>query len=528
APKRPNVVLIFADDLGFGDPSFAGHPTNLSPNLDQLRARGKRVTAWYSGCPVCTGSRASLMTGRVYARVGVPGVFGAASQTGLPLREKTIADQLRSVGYATAMLGKWHLGQREVYLPARRGFDSYLGVPFSDDMGQARMTARTGTTTSPRADADADRGGNFLPLVSQTRLANGTVQTVIVEQPLDLTHLGEKYATFASETIRALAAGTRPWFLYAALSHVHTTADNIPEKQFSGCAFRGKSPRGAFGDALAEADSVVGAIVSAVDGAGAARETLYIFSSDNGPWMVQGTSAGSVGHLYAAAAGYWNVGKGSTWEGGIREPALIVWEGVVEAGSSTNAAVSSTDVFVTLSKLVGAKIPDFLEYNGNRTPAIYDGVDQSESLFGSAQQSKRDGAGECLFFFGGPKTNLTPSAARCGPYKLHYATGPGLGGCAGCEVKHFDPPLVFHVEADPSEQFAVSADLQVVEAVLKIAAASLAAYMAHFEPGVLDASNGGLAPDAPYEVVDGTALYGVCCNRHQANTCQCSGAPYPP
>ena len=137
---KPNVVLIYADDLGFGDPGFNGHPTNDSPHLDALRARGKRITTWYSGCPVCTGSRASLMTGRVYSRVGVPGVFGGTSQTGLPLSEVTLADQFKTAGYATAAVGKWHLGQRAMYLPASRGFDEYLGIPFSDDMGAGRYS----------------------------------------------------------------------------------------------------------------------------------------------------------------------------------------------------------------------------------------------------------------------------------------------------------------------------------------------------------------------------------------------------
>ena len=147
---KPNVVLIYADDLGFGDPGFNGHPTNDSPHIDGLRARGKRITTWYSGCPVCTGSRASLMTGRVFSRVGVPGVFGGTSQTGLPLSEVTLADQFKKAGYATGAVGKWHLGQREMYLPAARGFDEYLGIPFSDDMGAGRYSPCGIVRTLPR------------------------------------------------------------------------------------------------------------------------------------------------------------------------------------------------------------------------------------------------------------------------------------------------------------------------------------------------------------------------------------------
>ena len=250
---KPNVVLIYADDLGFGDPGFNGHPTNDSPHIDGLRARGKRITTWYSGCPVCTGSRASLMTGRVFSRVGVPGVFGGTSQTGLPLSEVTLADQFKKAGYATGAVGKWHLGQREMYLPAARGFDEYLGIPFSDDMGAGRYSpcgkggergergaaaaavdaasasARVfaaaaapwqrhaapweayvahGYTQDAAREADADgddQAGNFLPLVAQQRGASraeaddgASVATSVVEQPLDFTTLAAKYASFAT------------------------------------------------------------------------------------------------------------------------------------------------------------------------------------------------------------------------------------------------------------------------------------------------------------------------------------------
>ncbi|KAH8066892.1 sulfuric ester hydrolase [Aureococcus anophagefferens] len=288
---------------------------------------------------ICAQQRSGALHDAAAARRGaaarslLSSVFGPTPQSGLPLREVTLADQFRTAGYATGMLGKWHLGQREAYLPASRGFDSYLGIPFSDDMGAARLSDCGNGTTIP-------------------------------------------------------ATG------------------NLPDKQYAGCAFRGTSIRGPFGDALAEADDLVGSIVGAVDGAGLRADRRLLAGR---AWMVQAESAGSVGHLYARSAGYWN--------------------------------------------LIGAPLPTTLTYNGSSEPAIYDGVDQSSVWFRRRGRSS-DEAGDCLFFFGGPGADA-PSAARCGPYKLHYATGPGLAGCDGCEKQYYDPPMVFQVEVDPSEQYCV-------------------------------------------------------------------------
>ena len=405
------------------------------------------------------------------------------------------------------------------------GNGTAIPATVTGDWSRAAYAAHGYTQALRFEDEASDRGGRFLPLVSQSKGA-----TTVVEQPVDLTHLQEKYAAFATDFI---GSAKKKFFFYAALSHVHTTQGNLPDKQYAGCAFRGTSIRGPFGDALAEADDLVGSIVGAVDGAGLRERTLFVFSSDNGPWMVQAESAGSVGHLYARSAGYWNVGKGSTWEGGIREPAFVSWKGVVEENSQSAAAVSSTDVFPTLSELIGVSLPTTLTYNGSSEPAIYDGVDQSSVWFDGAGTSARDEAHDCLFFFGGPYGADAPSAARCGPYKLHYATGPGLAGCDGCEKKYYDPPMVFQVEVDPSEQFPLTknntrhyADAAIND-VLAMAAKSLKAYSATYAAGVLTPENGGVAPDADAEVVNGTALYGVCCDRQAADTCDCDGKPYP-
>ena len=205
---KPNVVLFFVDDLGYGDTGFTGHPTTKTPQIDKLAFSGKVLTTWYSACPVCSCSRASLMTGRQWSRMGIPGVFGQTTDSGLPLNETTLASQLKTAGYATGACGKWHLGQREAYLPAARGFDAYLGIPFSDDMGKARaspcdkpgggtsgFSQRPGASASESAikpyveaglapplsagEAD-DPGGDFLPLVEQRKNADGTVNTTVL------------------------------------------------------------------------------------------------------------------------------------------------------------------------------------------------------------------------------------------------------------------------------------------------------------------------------------------------------------
>jgi len=217
ALDRPNVVMLFVDDLGYGDVGFNGHPTTNTPNIDKLAWNGKVLTTWYSGCPVCSCSRASLMTGRQWSRMGIPGVFGPTVDSGLPLNETTVADQLSAAGYATGAAGKWHLGQREAYLPAARGFDEYLGIPYSDDMGEARATpcdssgmrkppgggggAQTtpteevlapyvaaGLAPSPGAAEKSDPAGNFLPLVSHAA-PRSSIPRLGQTRPLDAGYI---------------------------------------------------------------------------------------------------------------------------------------------------------------------------------------------------------------------------------------------------------------------------------------------------------------------------------------------------
>jgi len=517
ARDRPNLIMLFVDDLGYGDTGFTGHPTAASPNIDALAFGGKVLTTWYSGCAVCSGSRASLMTGRQFARLGVPGVYGPTVSAGLPLNETTIAEQLKKANYSTAIMGKWHLGQRARYLPGSRGFDYYLGIPYSDDMGQAVASTCKGAAEDAErpqsneqswmqelyedagyVDASiedtADPAGKHLPLVYQE-----FNKTKVVEQPLDFTSLADKYNDFVTSYVEKHKE--EPFFLYVPFSHVHATSGNMPEEQYAGCAFQNTSRRGKFGDALSEVDWIVGNLVQKVREAGIEENTLFLFTGDNGPWMQKGLSGGSTGLLTGRHSGYWNTGKGSTWEGGIREAAFAYWKGQVQPFSRSAEVVSSMDVFPTISKLAGVPLPEGV---------VFDGRDMSEVLL-EGGKSKHD----FLFHYdGGGHCKNRPSTVRHGKWKAHWCTRPGLGGCEGCTVKVYEDhsPLLFNVEKDPSESTPVDPSMSTeAAAALKEIVDALAMEKATF----VHQENTPL-PDGPGE---GPGQYGVCCDR--SKNCNC-------
>lgn len=556
--RHPNFVLLFMDDLGYGDLGFTGHPTAQTPNLDKLAWNGKILTTWYSGCHICTGSRAALMTGRQFPRTGLPGVLGPTVRGGLPLNETTLATQLKGAGYATAAVGKWHLGQRQLYLPGNRGFDYYLGIPYSDDMGsgiasscpadndeqpsneeelrngqehlppesstptesldgrdgeswptrdwydklgflQASSSAAASSPTTEEetsgSSKDPDPAAKYLPLVYQE-----FNHTQILEQPLDFTTLAQKYNDFATNFIESHQ--NEPFFLYVPFSHVHTTNANQPEMQYAGCDFRKSTKRGAFGDALEEADWIVGNIMGKLKELELEEDTLVLFTSDNGPWMMRNLSGGSEGLFTGRYAGYWNTGKGSTWEGGIRMPAFAYWKGTIPPFSRSAEIISSLDVFPTLSALVGLDLP------ANRA---YDGRDMSDILLNEHGKSKHD----FLFFYGvcSGDPYWSVSSVRHGKYKAHWCTAPGLFDES--HVKKYDPPLLFDVEKDPSESQPISVnkmpsdpeDAAAMERILK----AYAMEKATFQFGKLDPY-----PDGPGE---GPDRYGLCCDR--AKDCYC-------
>ena len=282
------------------------------------------------------------MTGRQYPRTGVKEVFNAPSVAGLPLEEITVAEQLKKINYTTAIVGKWHLGQRLQYLPGNQGFDYYLGIPYSDDMGNAKTSTcsagekgvdyssneeqntppTSNTKGTPRPPIDGDYASWYLPLVYQEHN-----RTKIVEQPLDFSTLADKYNHFATKFIEDNKDD--PFLLYFPFSHVHATSgkneqwDSMPNMQYASCQFRNTSKRGPFGDALSEVDWMIGNVHKTLQRLGLEENTLILFTSDNGPWNSQGKDGGSYGIFNGQYAGYPWTGKASTWEGGIREPAFV-------------------------------------------------------------------------------------------------------------------------------------------------------------------------------------------------------------
>ena len=249
---------------------------------------------------------------------------------GLPLSEVTIAEQLKKAGYATAAVGKWHLGNRPMFLPGNRGFDYYLGIPYSADMGNARATPckSTSTTSSSNSSSSSitttsavariiqgsrvyaalqsDPAAAFLPLVYQER-GQQHANTTVLEQPLDFSTLGPKYNAFILDFLTAHKAA--PFFLYVPFSHVHATSGMQPQEQYASCTFQNTTNRGLFGDALAEVDAMVGSLASKLTELAIAENTLILFTADNGPDMFKGQSGGSEGLFTGRYAGYWNTGK---------------------------------------------------------------------------------------------------------------------------------------------------------------------------------------------------------------------------
>jgi arylsulfatase A-like enzyme len=415
--RPPNIVIIFADDLGYGDLSGFGSPNNRTPRLDAMVAAGQKWTSFYVQ-PVCSPSRAALLTGRLPVRSGMYGVasggapkvlFDNAAQ-GLPPDEITMAELLKTRGYATAAIGKWHLGHLPAFLPMAQGFDAWFGLPYSHDMNFAGP--RTQGVPSWRNPALYEPKPEYwnVPL-----MRNGEV----VERPVDHRTLTKRYT---EEAVRFIGEHReRPFFLYLAHSMPHVPLARTPE-------FAGHSAGGLYGDVIEEIDWSTGEILDALAAAGVDRQTLVIFTSDNGPWLPFGAHGGSAGPLAN--------GKGTTWEGGVRTPAIFWWPATIRPGIVTDIA-SSMDLFVTAGRLAGAALPP---------DRPIDGLDLTPRLKGSGPAPR-----QIQFYYWDDELR----AIRKGRYKAHFITSGAYG--LGEPRKAQDPPLLFDLAEDPGEQRNVAA-----------------------------------------------------------------------
>jgi arylsulfatase A-like enzyme len=401
----PNVVLVYVDDMGYGDLGCYGQTKWKTPHLDQLAKDGVRFTDFYVAQAVCSASRTALLTGCYPNRVSIFGALNPSSRNGIHRDETLISDTLKAQGYATAIFGKWHLGHHPEFLPTRHGFDVYFGLPYSNDMWPNHPTSRFPD----------------LPLIEGEK---------VIETNPDQSQLTTRYTERAVDFIAKNK--DKPFFLY-----VPHTMPHVPI--FVSDKFKGKSGAGLYGDVIEELDWSVGQIREALKKHGLTDKTLVLFSSDNGPWLSYGNHAGVAGPL--------REGKGTSFEGGVREPFLAAWPGVIPAGTVCKEPAMTIDLLPTIAAYCGAKLP----------ARPIDGLDIRPLLEG-----KKDARSphEALFFY----WNQELQAVRSGPWKFHVAhtyTHPEMPGGEGKPGKMISRKIekaLFNLDRDVGEMTNVAGD----------------------------------------------------------------------
>jgi len=429
--KKYNFIVIFTDDLGYGDLSSFGNPSIVTPVLDRMAMEGQKWTNFYVGAPVCTPSRAALLTGRLPVRNGMMSdktrVFFPDSKNGIPAKEITLAEQLKKANYTTHMAGKWHLGHREQFLPTNNGFDYYYGIPYSNDMDITRKM--NSSMDYWELWTTHYKSLNFEDF--NVPILEGTQQ---VERPADQQTIVKRFTDASIDVVNRHQETDNPFFIYLAYNLPHVPL-------FASEDFMGTSKRGLYGDVVEEIDYNIGRLIAALKEKGLEDDTIVVFTSDNGPWLPTEISGGSAGLLRG--------GKGSTWEGGMREPTIFWSPGNIQPGVITEMG-TTMDLFTTFSKLAGVAVPSDREM---------DGYDLTPVLF-----HKEKGVRNEVFYY----RQRELYAVRVGSFKAHFITQEGYGN----EKTYHNPPLLYNVDEDPSERFDIAENnpdiLLTIQAVVEV------------------------------------------------------------
>lgn len=385
----PNIIVVFTDDLGYGDVGSAGSPLIETPHLDKMEKEGVRLTHFYSSANVCTPARAGLLTGRYPIRSGLADqVLFPEDDHGLPAEEITIAEALKQENYRTGMVGKWHLGTPDISWPTGNGFDYFYGLPYSNDMS---------------------------PLALYENKEN-------VEEPVDQTTLTKRYT---EKAIRFMGEEPdKPFFLYVAHSMPHVPLYTSEE-------FEGRSKAGLYGDVIEEIDWSVGEILRSVDRLGLDKNTLVIFTSDNGPWF-----EGSSGELRDRKGG-------ASWEGGFRVPFIARWPGEISPGVTSGAITMNFDLYPTILELAGGEVPDDRAIDGKNIWSLLQGSEQSPHDY--------------LYFFNNEEITAVRSQRWKFVVQSYYRTQMfPFEGEINDEPHYYHPGLLFDLENNPAEQYSFS------------------------------------------------------------------------
>ena len=375
AKKTPNVVIMFMDDMGYADIGAFGAKDYPTPHLDRMAKEGRKFTDFYVTQAVCSASRAGLLTGCYNVRIGINGALGPKSNSGLNPDEVTIAEICKQKGYATACYGKWHLGHHKKFLPMQHGFDDYFGLPYSNDM----WPYHPGVLHLPMEERL--KRWPHLPLIDGNKIINPKVSGK--DQEMLTTQYTERAVSFIEKN------KDNPFFVYLPHSMVHVPL-YVSDK------FKGKSGAGLFGDVMMEVDWSAGEIMKVLRKHDLHENTLFLFTSDNGPWLNYGDHAGSAAPL--------REGKGTMFDGGCREPTLAWWPGTIPAGSECKEPAMTIDLLPTIAKLIDADLPKHQ----------IDGKDISALLTDDAKSPQ-----EAYYFYYGNQLQ----AVRQGKWKLHFPHG---------------------------------------------------------------------------------------------------------